>query len=77
MPIKSLDTVVLMRNLPEHALQPGDLGTVVEVYGAREGFEVEFVSGAGATVALVTLQPKDLRPVGSSDILSARSRSAA
>jgi Domain of unknown function (DUF4926) len=40
---KLLDTVVLNRDLPEHGLRSGDLGTAVQVY-APHGLEVEFVT---------------------------------
>jgi hypothetical protein len=67
-----LDTVVLNRDLPEHGLRAGDLGAVVELYGA-DGVEVEFVQPSGQTKALVTLQSGDVRSVAQSDILSVRS----
>lgn len=66
------DTVVLARSLPEHRLQAGDVGAIVHVYGDQKGFEVEFVSGTGQTVAVVTLKPDDVRPLGESEILHAR-----
>jgi hypothetical protein len=53
--IRELDGVVLMRDLPEHGLRAGDVGVVVHVYGEGIGFEVEFVTGDGKTVAVVTL----------------------
>lgn len=74
-PIRVLDTVVLTRELPEAGLRAGDLGAVVQVYGAvaaPEGYEVEFVTAAGRTQALVTLGPGDLRPVRSDDLLTVR-----
>ena len=43
-----LDTVVLLRDLPESGLRLGDLGAVVQVYG-REAVEVEFVTASGRT----------------------------
>jgi hypothetical protein len=67
-----LDTVVLNRDLPEHGLRAGDLGAVVELYGA-DGVEVEFVQASGQTRALVTLRSVDLRSVAQSDILAVRS----
>ena len=76
MSIEVLSTVVLVRDMPEHGLRAGDVGAVVEKYGA-EGVEVEFVTGAGRTQALVTLRSLDVRPFGSSDLLSARSLNAA
>ena len=65
------DTVVLNRDLPEHGLRAGDLGAVVELYGA-EGLEVEFVQASGRTKALVTLKSSDLRSVADRDILAVR-----
>ena len=67
-----LDTVVLDRDLPEHGLQAGDLGAVVEVY-PPDGVEVEFVRASGQTKALLTLKAADLRPVAEDDLLSVRS----
>ena len=66
-----LETVVLNRDLPEHGLRAGDLGAVVEVYGA-ESVEVEFVRASGHTKALVTLKSEDLRAVAATDMLTVR-----
>jgi len=66
-----LDTVVLERDMPDHGLRKGDLGAVVEVYEA-EGLEVEFVTASGRTVALVTLNARDVRPVADDDLVSVR-----
>ncbi len=54
MKFKLLDTVVLKRPIPEHRLQAGDLGAVVEIY-SPDGFEVEFVTAAGRTQALASI----------------------
>ena len=74
--IKLLDTVVLQRNLPNDGLQIGDIGAVVETY-EPDGVEVEFITGAGKTRALVTLKVEDVRPTSNNDILSVRSLEAA
>jgi hypothetical protein len=66
-----LDTVVLNRDLPEQGLRRGDLGAVVQVYGS-ERLEVEFVTAAGRTQALVTLDVSDVRTVNDQDLLSVR-----
>jgi hypothetical protein len=66
-----LDTVVLNRDLSQHGLRAGDLGAVVELYGA-DGVEVEFVRASGETKALVTLKTSDLRSVADTDILAVR-----
>ena len=66
-----LDTVVLNRDIPEHGLRAGDLGAVLELYGA-DGVEVEFVRASGQTKALLTLKTIDLRSVAESDVLAVR-----
>ncbi len=66
-----LDTVVLTRDIPDADLRRGDLGAVVEVYGAN-AFEVEFVVASGRTQALITLNAADLRHVDDHDLISVR-----
>lgn len=71
MRFKLLDTVVLDRDLPERGLRTGDLGAVVEVFEPN-GLEVEFVTAAGRTVALVTLLESDVRMVADRDLIAVR-----
>ncbi len=71
MEFKRLECVVLIRDILEYGLRAGDLGTVVEVY-PEGGLEVEFVTGAGMTQALLTLSEKDVRKIDSHDLLTAR-----
>ncbi len=72
MDYKTLDTVVLDRDLPDHSLRRGDLGAVVYVH-EPDGIEVEFVTASGKTEALVTLSSSDVRPVAETDLVSVRS----
>jgi hypothetical protein len=69
---RELDTVVLIRDLPEHGLRAGDLGAIVQLYDT-DNFEVEFVTASGRTQALVTLPVTDVRPVRDDDLLAVRS----
>lgn len=69
--MKELDTVVLRRALPEFGLVEGDVGAVVHVHGP-EAFEVEFVTGEGATLAAATLGLEDLRPIDRQEMLHVR-----
>ena len=71
MGIQELDTVVLTRDVPEHGLLAGDVGAVVHVHTAT-AFEVEFVTGDGQTVALLTLTDQDVRPRTGRDLLRVR-----
>jgi len=66
------ETIVLNRDLPEHGLERGDVGTVVLVHGGGAGFEVEFVTLDGATIAVVSLGAADVRAVSSSEVPHAR-----
>ena len=72
---KSLEPVVLTRDLPEHGLKAGDLGTVVETYGDA-GLEVEFVKASGETLAVVTLSLAEVRAGEPDDVLAVRSSKA-
>jgi hypothetical protein len=68
---RTLDVVVLNRELPERGLRKGDLGAVVEVY-EPDGLEVEFVTASGRTEALLTLGVSDVRPVADNDLVAVR-----
>ena len=54
--VKLLDDVALLEDLPEHGLQRGQVGTVVEEL-APGVFEVEFSDSDGRTYALLPLKP--------------------
>ena len=70
--MKEHDTVVLTRSFPDHGLEIGDVGALVHVYSAGKAFEVEFVTGSGSTLAVVTLDADDIRPVATHEILHVR-----
>ena len=70
--IHELDSVVLTRDLPEHGLTPGDVGTVVFRYPDGGAFEVEFVTAEGKTLAVMTLGRKEVRPLRAGEILHVR-----
>ena len=70
--IQELDTIVLTKLIPKFDLQPGDVGTVVHVYKEQSAYEVEFMTGEGETIAVLTLLPADVRIVRSHEILHVR-----
>lgn len=70
--INELDTVVLTKDLEMHGLKKGDIGAVVYAAPQGKSFEVEFLSGDGTTIAVVTLMDQDIRPVGDQEILHVR-----
>jgi len=75
--IRELETIVLTRDIPEHGLRRGDIGAVVHCYKDGVAFEVEFVTGKGDTVAVITLESKDVRAMHPNEILHAREIKAA
>ena len=72
MKIKEHDCVVLTKSLPAENLEAGDVGTVVHIYKNGAAYEVEFVTLAGRTVAVATVEASDVRPVGKRDISHVR-----
>jgi hypothetical protein len=70
--IQELDRVVLTADLPEYDLKAGDVGTVVLVHGQGEGYEVEFVTLDGETVAVVSVFASQVRPIERREIAHAR-----
>jgi hypothetical protein len=70
--IREHDRVVLTVALPDHGLEPGDVGVVVHIYPRQEAYEVEFVTLAGQTAAIVTASADQIRPIGKREIPHAR-----
>lgn len=75
--VNELDVVALSCDLPAHGLVRGDVGTVVLIHGTGEACEVEFVGYDGHTVALLTLERHQVRPLDARDIPHARELTAA
>ena len=69
--------VVLTRDLPKEGLRAGDVGVVVEHYPARghtpEGYELEFFTANGQTVAVVSVPADQVREASDHEVLSVRS----
>jgi len=66
------DRVVLTGDIAHASLKAGDIGTAVHVYSQGKAFEVEFVALDGETLAVVTVEASQLRPVGKGEIANAR-----
>ena len=66
--IKEHECVVLLQDLPENSLKAGDIGTVVHIHKGGAGYEVEFMTLAGQTMAIVRLSPAQLRPISRRDV---------
>ena len=70
--IQELDSVVLATDLPEYGLERGDIGTVVLTHRDGEGYEVEFMTLDGETLAVVSLLAAQVRPIGRREVAHAR-----
>lgn len=62
------ERVVLTRDLPEHDLVAGDIGVVVAVHQGGKGYTLEFITVAGDTIAIVTVDAADVRPAGEREV---------
>jgi hypothetical protein len=70
--IQELEQVVLTTDVPRYGLTRGDIGTIVLVHDSGKGYEVEFVTLDGETVAVVTLAATQVRPIQQGEIAHAR-----
>lgn len=70
--IEEHDRVVLRADLAGEKLAAGDVGTVAHGYEDGKAFEVEFVALDGESVAVVTLERAQVRPVEHREISHAR-----
>jgi hypothetical protein len=68
--------VVLAQDLPNEGLRAGDVGVIVEAYAASgnvpEGYEIEFYSASGQTIAVVSVPATAVREAQPDEILSTR-----
>lgn len=70
--LKEFDLVVLTHDIEKYGLKSDDVGTIVHSYEDNNGFEVEFVTAEGKTIAVLTLTAKDIRPFDRAEILHVR-----
>ncbi len=69
--INELASVVLTEDLPDLRLS-GDIGTVVLIHRGGEGYEIEFVTLDGETVAVVSVAANQVRPIRGRELAHAR-----
>ena len=70
--LSELETVVINEDIPEYGLISGDIGVIVHIYENGSVIEVEFVSGEGRTVGVVTLPKDSIRHIAHDEILHVR-----
>ena len=69
---KELDMVVLTHDVEQFKLMQGDIGAIVHCYKDNKAYEVEFVTADGNTIALLTLEPNDIRSQKNREVLHVR-----
>ena len=74
--INEHEIVVLTDDVADVGLQAGDIGTVVHVHKGGAGYEVEIMTLAGETVAVVTLRPAQVRSIQPRDVAHVRELAA-
>jgi hypothetical protein len=76
MSLNMLERAVLTEDLPESGLRAGDIGVVVEHYPANgetpEGYELEFLSARGDTIAVVSVPASAVRGARDREVLAVR-----
>ena len=74
--INEHEIVVLTEDIADVGLEAGDIGTVVHVHKGGAGYEVEIMTLAGETVAVVTLRPAQVRSIQHRDVAHVRELAA-
>jgi Domain of unknown function (DUF4926) len=74
--IEKLEDVILTSDLPQYSLTRGDIGTVVLVHKQGKGYEVEFTTLDGESIAIVTLAANQVRPSKPREIAHVRDLTA-
>ena len=70
--MKESDTVVVNKDISDYGIERGDIGVVVHIYEDKSAVEVEFVSGEGTTLGVMTLRSEDVRLMKKDEILHVR-----
>ena len=70
-------SVLLTEDISSSGLQAGDVGVVVHIHRQGAAYEVEFMTLDGGTLAIETLDARQVREAGSSDVPHVRERIAA
>jgi hypothetical protein len=70
--IAELDRVALTTDIPEYPLVAVDIGTVVDVTSDGEQYTLEFLTLDGDTLAIIAVEPDQIRRLGMREIAHAR-----
>ena len=68
MPIDEMAIVEVLEDILGKGVKIGQVGTVVDILGFEDAYLVEFSNDIGQTVALVVLQPDQLKLYSSTSL---------
>jgi hypothetical protein len=71
--LREASSLILVRDPPEYGLKRGDVGTIVVMVHRAGGYEAEFMTLAGGTVAVTSLSASEVRPIARREIAHTRS----
>lgn len=80
MNIELYTDAVLARDLPAHGLRAGDVVKVVDFHpapGSEGGYSIEVFNTLGDTIAVTTVDARDLEPLLANEVFSVRKLSLA
>jgi len=70
--MKEHERIILTDDIPSEGLTAGDVGTIIHVHSGGKAFEVEFISLAGQTAAIATVEASQVRSARRNEIAHAR-----
>ena len=70
--MKEHERIILTNDIPSEGLTAGDVGTIIHVHSGGKAFEVEFISLAGQTAAIATVEASQVRSARRNEIAHAR-----
>ena len=53
--LKLFERIYLLKDIKDSTFKMGDVGTIVQIYGSGEAFEIEFFSIDGSTLGVETV----------------------
>ena len=70
--MKEHERIILTNDIPSEGLTAGDVGTIIHVHSGGKAYEVEFMSLAGQTAAIATVETSQVRSARRNEIAHAR-----
>jgi hypothetical protein len=77
MSLELYQRVVLKKDLPQHQLKKGDIGTLIDTIphpsGGENGYILEIFNAKGESISVITIPQSEVEPMPDNAVLSIRS----